>query len=477
VRASQWTGAAPPPESARRAWSSLLVGALACYGLAPRLVLLLLSAWKRRRALVRFRLDVAQPGYVRLTRALMPPAEARGVVTVPGDGTEPSPPAVPAHEGGGGPPVLVGYEIEPPASHWPPRLHGLRWTDLGFVDGREDMHRVEGELAALAERPRVVVVVCSLAATPDRGTRAFLDALAGAADAPLALVLTDGDRTRRRGDHVLAEHVDVWRGLARGAGLAPESVLEVDLDHATEGSLGRLATLVGAAPGDEAGALPPPPASRIGDAFAEIRAAAEAGELSGDHAQLAEAHRRVAKLYQDESEGWRARLRLPEQLPEDVGAFVRDGARGLVDRLPGTLRRSPKWLAAGALAGACGCVAAATLVAPIAISALPAWSALGAGIAGALQLGHAARPRDDDGADEAADTTTADALRAVTLFALLLDLQGRDEAAISAALAETLDEEALAPPPDDAAKATAWLDEVRHRYGMALARLDTGARS
>ena len=80
-----------------------------------------------------------------------------------------------------------------------------------------------------------------------------------------------------------------------------------------------------------------------------------------------------------------------------------------------------------------------------------------------------------DGADPAAGAPIDDAVRAAALFALLLELQGRDEAAITRILDGALPDDAHQA---DAADATLgdprvcadWLDDVRHRLDLALAR-------
>ncbi len=59
---------------------------------------------------------------------------------------------------------------------------------------------------------------------------------------------------------------------------------------------------------------------------------------------------------------------------------LKASADRIVDLLPLRLRQRPRWLAAGAMAGALGCIAAATLAAPGAIAALPLWAGMGAAL-------------------------------------------------------------------------------------------------
>ena len=110
---------------------------------------------------------------------------------------------------------------------------------------------------------------------------------------------------------------------------------------------------------------------------------------------------------------------------------------------------------------------------PVALAAIPVWTLGGASLAGLLQMmGLPARGDAAERAEPADGAPIDDAVRAAALFALLLELQGRDEAAITRILDGVL--------PDDADEAGAalgepracadWLDEVRHRLDLALAR-------
>ena len=124
-------------------------------------------------------------------------------------------------------------------------------------------------------------------------------------------------------------------------------------------------------------------------------------------------------------------------------------------------------MAAGAAAGALGCIAAAALISPVAISALPLWSVIGSAVAGILP-GPAPRPGAlVDAVPEAQDR--GDTVRAAALWSLLLELQGSSEARITAVLQQTLD------PDDGAALVSAddaqrWLDGVRHQFDLAMTR-------
>ncbi|MDY7109499.1 MAG: hypothetical protein SYC29_12765, partial [Planctomycetota bacterium] len=186
--------------------------------------------------------------------------------------------------------------------------------------------------------------------------------------------------------------------------------------------------------------------------------------------EQAELHRRIAEVYRPTAQAWRGLLRLPAEMKKsELAQQARHSATRIAEMLPDRLRRSPKWLAAGALSGALGCVTAAMFISPVAIGALPLWSAIGAAVAGVVQPGGKSRPADArDGADDRLGP--ADALRSAALFALLLELQGREEAAITRILDRTLPEgEVDDADLADADDRAAWLDEVRHRFDLALA--------
>ena len=167
-------------------------------------------------------------------------------------------------------------------------------------------------------------------------------------------------------------------------------------------------------------------------------------------------------------EPWRNFLRAPLDLTGDLAAPLRAGAQRVTSLLPPRLRVDARWMACGALAGALGCVAAATLLSPVAIAALPMWTAIGAAVATATR---AVKSEDAEAADSETTDSAArgNALRAAALFALLLELQGRDEVAITRILDQAIAQDA-AIDVDALDAARRWLDDVRHRLDLALAK-------
>jgi mRNA-degrading endonuclease toxin of MazEF toxin-antitoxin module len=428
---SEWRADPAELERARMAWSGLLIGSVVLYGLAPRLLLLGISLDARRRACRRFRLDTEAPGYQRLRVRLMPEAETQGVLAAP-DERPPAPgersePSAGAARPATGPPAVIGLELDRPATSWPPALHHTRWTDLGFVDSRDDRRRVLAELRDLAEAPRMTVVVCALTTTPDRGIAAIAGEIVRACGAGASVVLTAGQKLRERGTvEQMARRVEDWRALGESVGIPRRRIIEVDLDHLTDTSQRKLADLIGIGAGE------PPPARRIEEAFDLIATAGREWNEAIQMKDQAELHRRIAEVYRPSTQTWRGLLHLPAELKKsELARHAKHSATRVVEMLPHRLRRSPKWLAAGALTGKA--------------------------------------PSEESPEDAADRIAPAEALRSAALFALLLELQGREEAAITRILDRTLGEadvdDAGLTGPDDGA---AWLDEVRHRFDLAL---------
>lgn len=480
---SQWTGEDPgeaaavagadPAERSQR-WASLLMASIALYGLAPRLVLLLLALGFRRRAVRLVELDTSLPEYQRLRGALYPATRPLGVVDPDMaedrrqgvDSTAGAPPPRPT-----GPPAIVGLEIAPPAVGWPPPLDGVRLEDLGIVESREERARLVEHLESSATEPDPLVIVCELTGTPDRGAGRLLASLRRTVNGSPVVLLTAGQSLRGRGydaDQV-QRRVDDWSALAVKAGVDPDSIVATDLDHLTDAMASRLAErLQGEARGDA------DPARGIEGSFELIVEHAgrweERGEAPSEKDQLT-LHNEIAARYRAASASFRSLLHLSSDHPGDALEEVRTGASRFVDLLPPDLRRSRKWLAAGALAGAFGCVATAAVAGPVALATLPSWSAIGAAVAAALRR----EDTDSGSTPEGPDALDlSDAARAAALFAVTLELQGHEEGVITRVLDHTFSDDADPGAPgeelEDANAVAEWLAESRHRFDLAVAR-------
>lgn len=457
IRASQWIGSGDQAAAARDAWAGLLVGCIVLYGIAPRLVLIVLCFVLRARAGRRLRLDTTRPGFARLSPRLMPAAENMGFVDS-SSGIEPSrphrhPAAVTGRIEGDphGPVAVLGAEIDVPSSGWPPPLGPGATLDLGRAQSRQDIKQALDALRQAAPRPRLLIVVCALTTTPDRGTLAQIDAIMAASAIPLALLLTGGQRLRARasGDGVTLRIAD-WHALAEQAGIERDRIAEIDLDNITDMSRAKLRALV------DGRSEPREKGDRLERAFALIRGESALWTSVPDLEAQAELHREIARLYQGKG-GWQ-KLFDPRGLGEtDLASRLRSGSDAVVAMLPRRLALDPRWLTAGAIGGAIGCIAVATLAAPVAIAGLPLWAGFGAALTAAVRSTLRARGVADDSQVDATE-----AVKAAALFALVLESQGHDEVAITGMIDAAIgdDDAALG----SAAEVAAWLDRVRLRY-------------
>ncbi len=458
VTASQWLGQGDAKDVARDAWSGLLVGSVILYGLVPRLALFGLSAVMYRRARGRYRLDTARPGYARLEGRLMPRSEELGFVDS-GEGVNPHKPSsrsVPPERrikgNPAGPVAVIGLETTEARDKWPPAIGQSGILDLGHVtDGDEFRDAVE-TLRLADPAPRLLILVCSLVSTPDRGMSAYLDSLLGIVEMPAGLILTEGQKLRERAarDDIQLRIAD-WRALAHRAGVSRERVLEVDLRHLTDASEAKLAAFAGETVHGG------PKAERLAKAFALIAAeSARWPEVPSAQAQ-AELHRSITRLYREDDPMWTRIFETRGLTEENLGGRLQAGSEMLIGMLPGRMVADPVWLTAGATAGALGCVATATLLASGAIAGLPLWAGLGAALATAIS-GSVRKM----GATPPDAPDLADAVRAAALLSLVLDAQGHSEMAITRMIDDALSDEATELRSED--QISDWLDNVHLKY-------------
>ncbi len=472
--------ATAPASQASEAWAGLLVGSLVLYGFGPRLLLLGYSLGRRRTQRNRYRLDLSMSGYARLEHKLMPRSASMGILSQDADPNQIAPhepqrretvrPVSAAH-------AIVGYEIERPHhAGWPPSLHGIEWDDLGIIEDGRDRRAVLSRLDSSEMEPASLVIVCGLTTTPDRGIERFLTEAISRIRQPAALILTGGQAMRERGMDAerIGQRTSDWRALAVRAGIEPGRIIEIDLDRLTDTSRRRMKSLITGDRNEQSADM-----RLIDRAFELIANEATTWAESTRRASVdsqAELHRRIASLYGSEDASWRKLLGAGPSLKGDFAAQIRSSAQRMQALLPDRLKRSPKWIAAGALGGALGCVAAATFISPVAIGALPMWSGIGAAITTIWQpRKEKANEEQDQGAHAPTDAHFGDAVRAAALFALVLELQGRDEASITRSI-----DEAIGPHPDrvihSAQQTRDWLDGVRHRFDLSMARKDEAPR-
>ncbi len=489
-------GGSQQPEEDRRAWGWAIVGMVATMGLAPRAGLLAGAAILRAGRRAAWRLDLEQPEHqslrARLERAATtvrieqpPDPSAR-----PGPGPRAADSASAAAAADADAPVWALRLDAPPPAAWPPPLDAVRWKDLGEVDGREDERAAVGEVAATPSG--TLLLAADLACTPDRGHARFIGELVAAASGRVRLVLTGGQALRRRvgGDaEAVGRRVEAWRGIAAAGGIGPEHVLECDLDHATRGSLAGLAAILG-----RPDAAVPPIAGGLDASLTLIVEAV--GRWTGEPGpgDLAELHLAIHRSHGAAPDVFASRRgevtaaaalreaagRLAAADPQSMATAMQRGAREMLDRLPAGLRSGGRWAVAGSIAGACGCLAAAVAVAPVAITALPAWAGGGAVLAATLRALASAASEDRGEPSSGLASGPADVsveVDAAVLQCLVLHLQGRPEAGIAAILERVLGPMSDPPPPlapGDRDGARQRTDAIRDRMDRVMAERARG---
>lgn len=161
--------AASPERDRVLAW--WLVGCVAVYGLAPRLLAALLcwAVWRTRRS--RLRPDLAQPYY----RALIARLDALAPAAVVDADTVhySAPPARGMADAATQPGwAVIGFEL-PPEQPWPPEPLPAPLLRIERIAGSAaERQALLRELAAL--RPHTVLLACHAASSPDRGTERFV---------------------------------------------------------------------------------------------------------------------------------------------------------------------------------------------------------------------------------------------------------------------------------------------------------------
>ena len=163
---------------AQALWASWLTGALVCYGVLPRSLLLLVSLAMVARAWPRTQPQLLSPYYQALLLKMAPAAlSPEGQV----------PPQIKLRY----PPVLkgadsatrammTGIELE---TEWPPVGLGCEIVHTMMIDSRDTRNMALGHVAQL--NPRRLVIACDARQTPDRGTLRLIAELASYASKTL----------------------------------------------------------------------------------------------------------------------------------------------------------------------------------------------------------------------------------------------------------------------------------------------------
>ncbi len=204
-------GSTPSTEATlRQRWAYFVLASLALYGIAPRLLALIICGCLIRYFDNRLRLDLSEPGYVALRRFLdrAPPGKVIDPdLTHPHDLTPIRP---------------QGTAALPRVATWLALERNLEpcvvpEVNLGVVSHRKRQQEII-ELTRAATW-QALVIQAAFEATPDRGLARFVQALVRAAKFPVYLaVISQGvqtDWTSRQRD----ERVEDWRALGISAGI------------------------------------------------------------------------------------------------------------------------------------------------------------------------------------------------------------------------------------------------------------------
>ena len=162
--------------SGQRAWAWWLTGCIVVYGLLPRLFFVALAAWIWRRRRGALQPDLSLPYYRKLLARFEALAPAAIVDADGGTAWQRTPDGLSAADASDAL-MLVGFEL-PPETPWPPGTPHLDAVQTLRIDGSAPARRQLLDTAAQV-RPRVLVMMCRAASSPDRGIERLLRELLG----------------------------------------------------------------------------------------------------------------------------------------------------------------------------------------------------------------------------------------------------------------------------------------------------------
>lgn len=171
VRSSSLDSAQSPafsPDAVRQAWSSWLLGCLMVYGLAPRLLLVIVCWLQLQHRMSSVRLDLTAPHWAVLAARLNPGSHNSGI-------TDPDPgkalaPRFGHNASARGRPVMLGLELDSSVSWPPPTVPDIQSMDI-ILTGEQ-----RRQALALLQRlaPARLLIACDGSLSPDRGSLRWL---------------------------------------------------------------------------------------------------------------------------------------------------------------------------------------------------------------------------------------------------------------------------------------------------------------
>ncbi len=188
-------------EQAQALWASWLTGALVCYGVMPRALLLLVSLALVARAWPRTQPQLHSPYYQALAAKMWPAA-------LPPEGLVPPQitPRYPPRDKGANSAtyaVITGIELE---GKWPLLELGSAIVHTVMIDSRDTRNMALGQVAQL--NPQRLVIACDARRTPDRGTLRLIAELSSYASKTLVWLQPAGGA---EGSDVADGRIPVWK--------------------------------------------------------------------------------------------------------------------------------------------------------------------------------------------------------------------------------------------------------------------------
>jgi len=217
----QWFGFAIPDSETVRAsghlsrnsaqaqalWASWLTGALVCYGVMPRALLLLASLALVARAWPRTQPQLHSPYYQALVAKMQPAALAPEGLVPP----QITPRYPPGDKGANSATyaVMTGIELE---GEWPPLGLGSAIVHTVMIDSRGTRNMALGQVAQLS--PQRLVIACDARHTPDRGTLHLIAELSSYASKTLVWLQPAGGV---EGPDAAEGRIPVWKNQLHAA--------------------------------------------------------------------------------------------------------------------------------------------------------------------------------------------------------------------------------------------------------------------
>lgn len=200
---------------ARRAWASWLTGCVLVYGILPRLALSVGCWFRLGLGMRKVRLQANSLAWVSLASRLAPDSEKAGI-------TDPAPASVPAFKRrarkgkAGEARLLVGLEIASDLP-WPPAGLADR-VQTHLVDSRQQREYVLEQLSV--DPPQKLLLACSAAQSPDRGSLHWL-ADAASQTSAVAVWLMGAEQAS-------VERLNIWRQSLLEMGIAEHSLFDAN---------------------------------------------------------------------------------------------------------------------------------------------------------------------------------------------------------------------------------------------------------